>query len=200
MRDAGWVRDVPGIHVVDVDGPAALLELLADGRRQTVLREALGADAVREFTRVVPASGRDLPGGDGMTHDPETDRTEPPSRAGCARRADGAPSGCRPAWTLVARREIVDQAGRPHLPRRHAAHPARSSPASSSCRRCSSTRVNDVRPSSATAAGDLDGAAVADRAPELDDTVRVTVADAPTTPAARAARERRGGRRLAHAG
>jgi ABC-2 type transport system ATP-binding protein len=52
--DAGWVRDVRGIHVHDVDGSAALLELLADGADQAVLREALERGAVREFTRVVP--------------------------------------------------------------------------------------------------------------------------------------------------
>jgi ABC-2 type transport system ATP-binding protein len=52
--DAGWVRDVRGIHVHDVDGSAALLELLTDGADQAVLREALERGAVREFTRVVP--------------------------------------------------------------------------------------------------------------------------------------------------
>ena len=52
--DLGWVRDVRGIHVHDVDGSAALLELLADGADQAVLREALERGAVREFTRVVP--------------------------------------------------------------------------------------------------------------------------------------------------
>jgi ABC-2 type transport system ATP-binding protein len=52
--DAGWVRDVRGIHVHDVDGSAALLELLAEGADQAVLREALERGAVREFTRVVP--------------------------------------------------------------------------------------------------------------------------------------------------
>ena len=52
--DAGWVRDVRGIHVHDVDGSAALLELLTDGADQVVLREALDRGAVREFTRVVP--------------------------------------------------------------------------------------------------------------------------------------------------
>ena len=52
--DLGWVRDVRGIHVHDVDGSAALLELLTDGADQAVLREALERGAVREFTRVVP--------------------------------------------------------------------------------------------------------------------------------------------------
>ncbi len=52
--DAGWVRDVRGIHVHDVDGSAALLELLSEGAEQAVLREAVARGAVREFARVVP--------------------------------------------------------------------------------------------------------------------------------------------------
>jgi ABC-2 type transport system ATP-binding protein len=52
--DAGWVRDVRGIHVHDVDGSTALLELLTDGADQAVLREAVARGAVREFTKVVP--------------------------------------------------------------------------------------------------------------------------------------------------
>jgi len=52
--DLGWVRDVRGVHVHDVDGSAALLELLTEGADQAVLREALERGAVREFTRVVP--------------------------------------------------------------------------------------------------------------------------------------------------
>ena len=52
--DLGWVRDVRGIHVHDVDGSTALLELLDDGAEQAVLREAVERGAVREFSRVVP--------------------------------------------------------------------------------------------------------------------------------------------------
>ncbi len=52
--DAGWVRDVRGIHVHDVDGSTALLELLTDGADQALLREAVARGAVREFTKVVP--------------------------------------------------------------------------------------------------------------------------------------------------
>ena len=53
--DAGWVRDVRGIHVHDVDGSAALLELAdrpAPSRPCCARRCDRGA--VREFTRVVP--------------------------------------------------------------------------------------------------------------------------------------------------
>ena len=52
--DAGWVRDVRGIHVHDVDGSSALLELVTEGAEQAVLREAVARGGVREFSRVVP--------------------------------------------------------------------------------------------------------------------------------------------------
>ncbi|MGL4742858.1 MAG: ABC transporter ATP-binding protein [Dermatophilaceae bacterium] len=53
--DAGWVRDLRGIHVVDVDGHTALLEVLEDGADQSVLREATARDSVLEFAPVRPA-------------------------------------------------------------------------------------------------------------------------------------------------
>ncbi|WP_154794056.1 ABC transporter ATP-binding protein [Occultella kanbiaonis] len=37
--DAGWLRDVPGVSVLDVDGPSAVLEL-ADGAREPLLKRA----------------------------------------------------------------------------------------------------------------------------------------------------------------
>lgn len=51
--DVGWVRDVRGIHVHDVDGTTALLELVEQGAEQVVLRAAVERGEVREFTRVV---------------------------------------------------------------------------------------------------------------------------------------------------
>ena len=56
-HDAGWVRDLRGLHVVDVDGPVALLELAggggdADGVRRTLLNEGLERGQVRELARV----------------------------------------------------------------------------------------------------------------------------------------------------
>ncbi|GGL36129.1 ABC transporter ATP-binding protein [Phycicoccus endophyticus] len=54
-RDAGWVREVRGLHVVDVEGPVALVEVVEDGAEQALLREAAGRGAVREFTPVRPA-------------------------------------------------------------------------------------------------------------------------------------------------
>jgi ABC-2 type transport system ATP-binding protein len=54
-RDAGWVRDVRGLHVVDVDGPAALLEVVDDAHavRRAVLSTALDRGEVLELARVV---------------------------------------------------------------------------------------------------------------------------------------------------
>ncbi len=53
--DAGWVRDIRGLHVVDVDGPAAVLELDDDaaGVRREVLTTALERGEVIELSRVV---------------------------------------------------------------------------------------------------------------------------------------------------
>lgn len=49
--DAGWVRAVPGVRVVDVEGPRALLEA-QDPR--ALLAEAVRRGAVHEFTPVAP--------------------------------------------------------------------------------------------------------------------------------------------------
>ncbi|MBR7744245.1 ATP-binding cassette domain-containing protein [Phycicoccus sp. BSK3Z-2] len=53
--DAGWVRDLRGLHVVDVDGPLALVEVVDPGGEQALLREATRRGAVHEFTPVRPA-------------------------------------------------------------------------------------------------------------------------------------------------
>jgi ABC-2 type transport system ATP-binding protein len=53
--DAGWVRAVRGLHVVDVDGPVALLEIADAGAEQALLRDALSRGEIREFAPVVPA-------------------------------------------------------------------------------------------------------------------------------------------------
>lgn len=52
--DTGWVRGVPGVHAVDVDGPRALLELVDDAAAQRLLAAALDRGPVREFTPVRP--------------------------------------------------------------------------------------------------------------------------------------------------
>jgi ABC-2 type transport system ATP-binding protein len=53
--DAGWVRGVTGVHVVDVDGASALLEVTDGDAVQPLLREALSRGEIREFAAVVPA-------------------------------------------------------------------------------------------------------------------------------------------------
>lgn len=54
-EDAGWVRGVRGVRVIDVNGPTALVEPEEAGAEQALLREAVGRGDVREFARVVPA-------------------------------------------------------------------------------------------------------------------------------------------------
>ncbi|MGV1008271.1 MAG: ABC transporter ATP-binding protein [Dermatophilaceae bacterium] len=53
--DAGWVRDQPGLYVVDVDGPVAVVEPDSDEATQRLLREAMARGSVREYARVVPS-------------------------------------------------------------------------------------------------------------------------------------------------
>ena len=53
--DAGWVRDVAGIHVHDVDGTTALVEPDDAAARQALLRSALERGDVVDFARQVPA-------------------------------------------------------------------------------------------------------------------------------------------------
>ena len=53
--DAGWVRDVPGIHVVDIDGGGALFEVEEPGAEQRLLHEAIGRGDVLEFSPVRPS-------------------------------------------------------------------------------------------------------------------------------------------------
>ncbi|WP_434442984.1 ABC transporter ATP-binding protein [Lentzea sp. E54] len=49
-QDAGWVRDVPGVTILDLDGPRAVFEAAP----QQVLKAALERGEVRSFTPVVP--------------------------------------------------------------------------------------------------------------------------------------------------
>jgi ABC-2 type transport system ATP-binding protein len=53
--DAGWLRDVPQLTVLDVDGPRALVDLPGRDQDQQLLNRALARGPVHEFTRVVPA-------------------------------------------------------------------------------------------------------------------------------------------------
>ncbi|MFI6096074.1 ABC transporter ATP-binding protein [Lentzea sp. NPDC051213] len=49
-EDAGWVRDVPGTTILELDGPRAVFE----AQPQQVLAEAVKRGDVRSFTPVVP--------------------------------------------------------------------------------------------------------------------------------------------------
>lgn len=52
--DAGWVRDLPGVSIVDLDGARVVIELADPDTDQAVLREALARGPVRTFGPVVP--------------------------------------------------------------------------------------------------------------------------------------------------
>jgi ABC-2 type transport system ATP-binding protein len=52
--DAGWLRDQPGVSVVDLDGDRATFDLAAGQDDQAVLRAALARGPVRSFGPVVP--------------------------------------------------------------------------------------------------------------------------------------------------
>jgi ABC-2 type transport system ATP-binding protein len=52
--DAGWLRDEPGVRVLDVDGTAALVELDDREHDQSLLRAALSHGPVHEFRRALP--------------------------------------------------------------------------------------------------------------------------------------------------
>ncbi|WP_197321563.1 ABC transporter ATP-binding protein [Saccharomonospora sp. NB11] len=53
--DAGWLRDLAGVRVVDLDGPRAVFELADGTSDQDVLRAALAKGDVRSFTPVLPS-------------------------------------------------------------------------------------------------------------------------------------------------
>ncbi len=53
--DTGWVRDVPGISVLDFDGGYALFEAEDEAARQRVLTEALRHGTVVDFARQRPS-------------------------------------------------------------------------------------------------------------------------------------------------
>ncbi len=52
--DAGWVRGADGIHVIDVDGPTALVQPDDEKAAQQLLTQAVRRGDVHEFSRVVP--------------------------------------------------------------------------------------------------------------------------------------------------
>ncbi|MGW3621457.1 ABC transporter ATP-binding protein [Micromonospora arida] len=54
-HDAGWVRDHPGVTVVELDGVRVVFDLPAGTDEQPVLRAALARGAVRAFRPVSPS-------------------------------------------------------------------------------------------------------------------------------------------------
>ncbi|QBX56275.1 ABC transporter ATP-binding protein [Nocardioides seonyuensis] len=53
--DAGWVRDLPGLDVLDLEGSTALLAVTEPGAEQRAIAEATRRGDVHEFARVRPA-------------------------------------------------------------------------------------------------------------------------------------------------
>ncbi len=53
--DAGWVRELSGLAVQDVDGRSVTFQVLEPGAEQRLLEAALRRGPVHEFARVVPA-------------------------------------------------------------------------------------------------------------------------------------------------
>ncbi|MDO5739275.1 MAG: ATP-binding cassette domain-containing protein [Ornithinimicrobium sp.] len=52
--DTGWVRGVPGVRVIDLDGPSVLLEPADEVVAERLLADAVARGGVREFSRIRP--------------------------------------------------------------------------------------------------------------------------------------------------
>ena len=52
--DATWVREQPGVLVIEIEGNTALLEIIDPGAEQELLRTALARSQVLEFAPVIP--------------------------------------------------------------------------------------------------------------------------------------------------
>ncbi|MFK5584820.1 ABC transporter ATP-binding protein [Serinicoccus sp. LYQ131] len=52
--DTGWVRGVPGIGIIDLDGPSVLLEPEDEHVAERLLADAVSRGGVREFSRIRP--------------------------------------------------------------------------------------------------------------------------------------------------
>jgi ABC-2 type transport system ATP-binding protein len=53
--DAGWVRDQPGVTVVELDGARVVFDVATDAAAQPVLREAVNRGFVHSFGKVMPS-------------------------------------------------------------------------------------------------------------------------------------------------
>jgi ABC-2 type transport system ATP-binding protein len=54
-QDAGWVRDQPGVEVVELDGARVVFDVDSHDRAQHVLREAVTRGPVHAYGAVVPS-------------------------------------------------------------------------------------------------------------------------------------------------
>ncbi|PID53803.1 MAG: ABC transporter ATP-binding protein [Micrococcales bacterium] len=55
VGDAGWVRDIPGVHVADVDRDTAVVEILQDGADQDLVNAAVACGGLKEFAPIRPS-------------------------------------------------------------------------------------------------------------------------------------------------
>jgi ABC-2 type transport system ATP-binding protein len=53
--DAGWIRDEPGVTLIELDGRRAVFDLAADADEQPILRAALARGPVRTFAPIRPS-------------------------------------------------------------------------------------------------------------------------------------------------
>lgn len=53
VRDVGWVRSVPGVRAVDVDGSTAILEFDDEAAQQIVVSRAVESGGLREFAPII---------------------------------------------------------------------------------------------------------------------------------------------------
>lgn len=57
VADAGWVREVPGVHVIDVDGRTALVEVTGDDVLAALAAQAVARGGLLELHPLVPTIG-----------------------------------------------------------------------------------------------------------------------------------------------
>lgn len=55
VPDAGWLREVPGVNVVDIEGSKAIVEIVDPSARRSVVEQALHRGGLDEFTPIVPS-------------------------------------------------------------------------------------------------------------------------------------------------
>lgn len=54
VPDAGWLRGMPGVQVLDVDGASALIRLEDPSRAGTIAAQAVARGELTEFNRILP--------------------------------------------------------------------------------------------------------------------------------------------------